>query len=102
MVVAAAVAVVAAAVVAVYNLLVPAAVVVVAAAVVVVAAGFVVAATAAFGHVVGLLAEVFPQYPPYSSLTAALGLPSPDERTQATSNTKALLAQAVTPAVLNL
>lgn len=62
----------------------------------------VLAATAGFGHVAGLFGEGDPQYPPYSSLTAALGLPSPDERTQATSNTKALLAQAVTPAVLNL
>lgn len=102
MVVAAAVAVVAAAVVAVYNLLVPAAVVVVAAAVVVVAAGFVVAATAAFGHVVGLLAEVFPQYPPYSSLTALFFLPRPEERTQHTSKIKALLLQAVTSAVSKL
>lgn len=74
------------------------AVVVVAAAVLVV----VVAATAAFGHVAGLLAEGDPHHPPNSSLTAFLGLPSPEARTQHISKTITLFPQALTPAVSNL
>lgn len=60
------------------------------------------AGLAGAGQVAGLFGEGDPQNPPYSSLTADLGLPSPDESTQATSKIKALLAQAVTPAVLNV